>query len=742
VVNVPILCSSRITQVTVYARGALVRRQVALPPAEQLPAGDVDLCIEDVTPLCEPGSVRAAAPAGSRPIIAVTSALVVPSEPVPLPASQARVLELQGQLYSLDQQLDRLQSQRTSLLGLHPQPRLRPASPREKIDERMADALATAQLIGGVLGELDSRLRELTSERELTCRELDAALLVAAQASSAPSADGARHKRRIAVRLGGGGALTELAVLYVVPAARFWPTYTLRISEGGRKASWLIEALCAQRSGEDWRDVRLALSTADLIYDARLPELPSLRLGKAQPPARRGYRPPPEGLERMFAGYDRAFAGAVHGGAPPAAPIKEKEKEKEKEKDRADDLSLGDGALEITLDEVAREGGAYKKEARRSGAPAASFGASPHEVRPQSLRLGGPPPAPPAAAAPAAPAGYGVPSGSMVASASMPMPKRARAAPPVGGAAMLMERSVGGSGGYYGSVELDEEAPPSEPVGTGEPQDSWLDFDRLVLGGPGEGERRGRLTHRGDEETPRRQAATAAIEALSPGEQLRDPQATRGRFDHRYDAEGVVAIPADGQPQRVALLTAETSPALHMLSAPRERPEVYREAELQNPCDAPLLAGPVDVYVEGSLLTTAAIEHIDRGGTMRVGMGVEDRLRVARNVRSEEETVGLLAGSTVVTHTVTIELQSALGQSCQVDLFERLPVSDDKSVTIELVAARPEASPYTQAERGAPLRGGLQWRVVVPPAGKTRVEYQYRITLPAKTEIVGGNRRD
>ena len=29
--------------------------------------------------------------------------------------------------------------------------------------------------------------------------------------------------------------------------------------------------------------MRLSLSTADLIFDARLPELPSLRFGRAQP---------------------------------------------------------------------------------------------------------------------------------------------------------------------------------------------------------------------------------------------------------------------------------------------------------------------------------------------------------------------------------------------------------------------------------------------------------------------------
>src|SRR6185436_7705777 len=52
-----------------------------------------------------------------------------------------------------------------------------------------------------------------------------------------------------------------------------------------------------------------------------LPELPSLRFGRAQAPPRRAYRPAPEGLELMFAGYDRVFGRA--GPVPPpglAAP--------------------------------------------------------------------------------------------------------------------------------------------------------------------------------------------------------------------------------------------------------------------------------------------------------------------------------------------------------------------------------------------------------------------------------------
>jgi uncharacterized protein (TIGR02231 family) len=301
--------------------------------------------------------------------------------------------------------------------------------------------------------------------------------------------------------------------------------------------------------------------------------------------------------------------------------------------------------------------------------------------------------------------------------------------------------SADGAYGGGGAVEGDS-GDPGEPASL-DPADTWLDFDRLLLAENDDRSRRGRLTRSIDSAglTSARHA-NELLESLHPGDGLTDPQDSRGHFDHRYDAAGLVLVPSDGLPHRVAITSADTVPTLRLIAVPQLRAEVYREAELKNPSEAPLLAGPVDVYVEGSLLTTAAIAATDRGGSLSVGMGVEDRLRIARNVRSDEETVGLLGGSTQVTSHVSIELSSALGQQCVVEVFERLPVSDDKSLTIELVSARPEAKEYSQAERGSPIRGGLVWRLLLAAGGKGKIDYQYRVSFPARTEIVGGNRRD
>ncbi len=754
-----IVCASQITQVTIYARGALVTRRVILPDRQTLPDGDVDLVIEDLTALAEAGSMRAAFAAppisGEKPegkfsgrqIIAVRSALHVPkntAEPSPF---VARVQEIAGRLARAQAEFEHLQQERQKLAKTIPDPVLRTTSLVEKVDERIRDALATTELLFDIQTRVQSRLAEVEKQIADLQIALAAAELAASQAQSRPGT--AQPTRLATISLGGSGPLSGLTLSYMVPAARFWPLYTLRLTEnrdgskeGGRRATWMIEALVAQCSGEDWRGVRLALSTADLLLDARLPELPSLRIGRAQPPPRRGYRPPPAGLDELFAGYDRAFREVTSTNVPIPEPHTE----------AAPTQGGAQDVLENTAPEQAiLTGGVF--DLRQQAMPPPLAGAKGRSLAPPAKSARSTPPPASTTLAGFAAASMPPPAPPSFMPAPAPgaaEPQRARRA-----SRELVQRSGGttifepsrlsstlSEGGGYGGAPADLED-DSAAAPAYEPPDNWLDFDRLILCGPEHRARRGRLMRISESAslTTSRQASEQ-IESLRPAEGLSDPLTSRGHFDHRYEADGLFLVPSDGLAHRVVISSAETVPALRLLTVPRERPEVYREAELKNPCEVPLLAGPVDVYLEGSLLTTAIISAIDRGGALHVGMGVEERVRVARNVRSDEEVVGLLGGSTQMTHHVSIELSSALFQQCVIEVFESLPVSDDKSVTVELFSARPEPKEYTQAERGAPIRGGLIWRLLLPAGGKAKIEYQYRVLFPARTEIVGGNRRD
>lgn len=714
-----ISCESRIEAVTVHPRGALVTRVVTL---SALPDGDVDLRVPGLPLGSDPGTLRVEVRGGARRVVAAAVAVEVPAGVPSVGATVAEVERLEDEIAARRDEAGWLVAERRKLEAVRVAPRLRPGALDGRVDERLADALAASSLVGAIEEQIDGRLAALEDELFALERALDAAQLADAQTSSEARRGPLHPTRTATVRLDGSGAPERLSLTYVVRAARWWPAYTLRLRDGGAKASWQYEAWVAQRSGEDWSGVALSLSTADMILDARMPELPSLRIGRAAPQKeRRGYRPAPSGLDALFAGYARAFdhvsRAVTPGAGPPAlAPLVQV-------------------AIAAPKDEGKRRAKPQPAMMIESAAPPPP--APPPPQSPASMSLPGAPP----------PMMQAAPMAEMLRSAAPPQAKKGAAMrSPAPARAMALDVSaaappappMGGGGAAYGA-DAEEASLPDDVAGAEsiEPGEQWLHFDRLVLAGNDDRARRGRLVATAADTV---EGDATQLEGAAPAG-VRDPIGSRGHFDHRWDAAGRVQVPSDGLAHRVTVAEAEGEARSRYRTVPREAPEVYRELLVKNPFGAPLLAGPVDVYVGGALLLVAQLAGIDTGGAFTVGLGVEERLRVARNVHYDEKSAGFLGSSTATEAEVAIELRSALGHAVEVEVLDRHPTSGDNDLEVKLVSSTPPATPYKQTDRGRPIEGGLQFLVKLPPAGKGEARFRYRMTHASKMEIVGGSRR-
>jgi hypothetical protein len=708
-------CESRIERVVVYARGAVVTRKVTLP--ESLPEGAVELTLAGITALAEAGSVRALAQ-GEREVTAIKARAVIPKAPSKPGRLRERLRELELEGERLEDARNLAAQRRAELRGLAPSPQFTRWARRVDPAARFQDALALGGIVAEELHALDDRTRELDAAIEDNQRKLDAARLDAAQGTPGDLEGEARAALGVQVRLGPAGALVSLEIDYVVTAARWWPAYTARLSAAATRVTLGMDAFVAQASGEAWSGVKLSVATADLASDVRLPELRSLRLGRAQPPRRLGYRPPPAGLDAMFEGHDRSADRL------------------EIQTRQVGMIDALEGAADDTIEEMT------KGHARPEGG--GGYGPPQGMPQPRAAVMTAKAMAPPSGMTMSASMSMPAPAASR---ASMVMPqKKSRAmdmlarAPKeeAGDALTALEQTV-----TFGGAPPHAEPAAPEAI---EPDEVWLDFDALILADPLEPAnrwRRGRLTRDAAGATGSRiEAARASIQSLGAPPQARDPLATRGNFDYRYDAEGSADVPASGRPHRVAIGSAEGEARPRFVAVPREAAEVYREAEITNPFAAPLLSGPVEVFLDGALLTTSSLAFVDRGGLLHLGLGVEERLRVARNARVEEGSAGLLGGTTTVDHHITIDVASSLGHPVAIEVLDRIPVTSDKDIEIKLVSSKPASTRTTQAERGHPVRGGLAWNISVSPGEKQRIEVSYRVTLPAKNELVGGNRRE
>lgn len=690
---------STLDSVVVYAQGAVCRR---LARGSVSPGGRVR--VTGLPRSLDPGSLRAGVLGASG--LRVTEARVeVEAEPLGTgtPDELRREVERLSDEYAAAQgRRDRQLSLIEEVRALHPVP---PARRREDPHRRTpVDAwLELADFVDERLAGLHNRLVELEEALRNVEHELTLAADRLARASTdAPSAHVETTVCAVLTLDGTGDAEVELELEYGVPGAVWVPAYRLTHRQGDGSGRLVLRASVAQRTGEDWTGVRIALATADLRRRTDLPRLRSIRIGRSQPaPAPSGWREPPAGLVDLFSGYDAAGPGPATTAAPAA---------------------VGAGSAPMGA----------------AGGSASGPVPPPPPPPPAPQSYGGPPAAGPvpggADGAPPEVFGGGMPALPQPAGSRPGDRPRTGRRPSLAGAPAAMAPAAPGRAA--------PPPPPAPVAGPPQPSGAELDYAALVLCGPDEqGGRRGRLFPDSPfdpvaAEYRRRAEAVAALPL--PGQAVR-PRESAGSFDHRFDATARADIPSDGTWHTVTVGEIPVGLRTEYLCVPSVEQTVYATLVLSNATDQALLAGPVEVTVDDDFLLTAALPTLAPGGVRRVGLGPAEGIRVTRRANLHESTSGLRNNTTVLDHRVHVELANRLARPVTVEVRERVPVTSEPDVRIEERADWTAPEEGTGPDRHAP--GTRVWRLDLPAGATAALDGGYEIRIPTGKALVGGNRR-
>jgi hypothetical protein len=703
--------AATLSSVTIYREGALCTRILTLSPGAGPRLRLIGLPLS-----LEPGSLRARVTRGAdglrvldvRPQFDVELA-----DELQVPVEQRALEAAQDELARLTARHARVEAEIVELQGLQPrflEPR-RGAAPRQAPVDAM---LALGRFSGlGLAARLEER-RALTRQLEDAQRELTLRQRRLREAGSARRTERARLSRVAVVTLSGPVEDSgELSLEYLVPGARWAPSYALRLEPGLGGGTLQLRAAVAQSTGEDWTGVRLALSTGSLSRRAELPELRALKIGRTQPPPpRSGWREPPPGLEALFEAYDAARQ------APPPVP---------------------------------------------RSAPAPAEAPPPGRAAPSPKR-----PAPGAARLESSSKG-GAPTMSMPAPAA-PMSLREGGAP---AAKKAMLSDADSDGGVDASLEALEAAPfadgddlgfadPLEHVtaraaGLGQEQ---LDYGRLVMGDAADSQR-GRLQPGSPWDFAFVAgvsvhvevvvaAVTRAISQAAAVRQLPLPASCReveaiDHFDYRYDCAAPVDVASTGAWTTVPVMTCDVGLTPGYVTVPAVDPKVYRTLQVANRSRHALPPGPVDVTQGDAFLLSTTLPAIPPTATssQRLGLGVEEAIKVARKTTFKETTGGFLGGSTVLPHELEIEINNRLASPAPVEVRERVPwpAPDEKDLKVEEAEVSPQWELVETPLDGVVVKGARRWQVTVPAGGSIKLTAQFVIRMPGDRMIVGGNRR-
>ncbi len=714
---------SSIERVTVYRRGAKVRRRVELDaPTDTISIPNLPLALLDSSVRVSVVEVDGEADLVVRGVH--VGLYVAPIAELPEPPDDAEIRSLERRIEKLNVEREDLELEASLLADMEvlhrPEPeegKPPPASPiaaREMLESFVHEARTTRaarrRAIEDEAALLKKRLRELRARRD--------------EASNARRISANEITKTVVAKLSGieGAKRAVLALDYHVGGARWAPAYQVRLARDARSAEIVQRALVCQQTGEDWRGVRLALSTANPMSWTELPELSALRIGKRQdaPSSKRGYRPPPAGASQLYADYDRALQ-AVSRLVPREAPYVP-------------------SATHIAAPDVAVERRVVRRDIEAmttvGGMEGAAYGAAEEAAFDDLDEMAAPEPmarmAAPAAMAPP-PQPMAAREVTAVRSARKSASKRRKEvqADKGGIPAAVLEATV------YTQLVLQA---PSDAAGRQRlsPVDRRAQYLETL-------ERHGRRLDLDVvelvEQAVRR--AHAAADTELPRDAVEVGHAS-GAFDYTYDADAPVDVDSDGVFHSVPLGTRKSDCDVHYVVVPREDENVFRIADIENPLYAPLLSGPAELYVADEYVLTTSIDTVAPKGRLTLGLGVEQAIRCARNTRfSEARTSDKVVATNELVHDIAIELVNNLGRDVKCEVRERIPWPDeDAEVVVEEIDVSPAWAPYDQEERNAPLVGGRRWTVEVPARSEAKLSARYVVKIYANNEIVGGNRRE
>jgi hypothetical protein len=627
----------------------------------------------------------------------------------------------------------------------HPPP-ASPMSARLALDEMVDQAVQARMARHHALRD------QIQREEELIASLRDAL----ARISSASYIHAGEVSKTVVARLQWQSPVTGLALVleldYFVPGARWAPEYQCRVNRAGDQAVIWLRAVIAQRTGEDWRGVQIKLSTADPHGFTELPELAAIRIGRAQPPGqKRGFRPPPQGAAALFGDYDQSYQNLP---TPQSARWSSPSTHVEPlPADLWGDLvsqaaarrELRLSAAMAPMQEVSED----NADASRADYAAAESIASAAPPR-TAIRagIGGPSggaPMPSPAPGMAAPAHTDetvfmrkMPKKSAPAMHEERLPKAEESYDEDDYSALDDARGADGLGSAlrFGQLQL----PPFWDAGRGKLR--ALDSSALyreLLG------RAGRAPNFSVESQVAAMTSLAEqVGHLSLPQGCVDVRDAAGFFDYIYEADDPIDVPSDGVFHIVNLGVREAPCEVQYVVVPREDTHVFRVAHITNPTRAPMLPGPVEVYVQDEYILSTTLPSVAPRQQFRLGLGVEQSIKVARNTTYEERRSSETVVATAeLWHAIHIELINNLGRTIPIEVRERLPQPAPKAeVVVEEHKVTPAWERWEQQEQGHKIVGGRRWNLSLEPGVLTKLIAEYVVKIYAKNELVGGNRRE
>ncbi len=197
-----------------------------------------------------------------------------------------------------------------------------------------------------------------------------------------------------------------------------------------------------------------------------------------------------------------------------------------------------------------------------------------------------------------------------------------------------------------------------------------------------------------------------------------------------YRVQRPLAVPADGGPHKTMVARFDLDAALDHLAVPALAPEAYLRATVTNSSPLLLLPGPARVFHESQFVGETALETVAAGEEFELQLGVDDQVRVERELRRRSTGKAVIGGTRTIDIAYEITVENHRAGTARVSVHDHIPVSTDGEIKVRLRAASP--APASQDDLGE-----LTWDLSLGAGQTATAGYRFTVEHPAQVTVTG-----
>jgi uncharacterized protein (TIGR02231 family) len=204
-----------------------------------------------------------------------------------------------------------------------------------------------------------------------------------------------------------------------------------------------------------------------------------------------------------------------------------------------------------------------------------------------------------------------------------------------------------------------------------------------------------------------------------------------------YTIPHKVSVKPDGADNKLPVSTQALKANFEYSSFPKAEARAFLGSRVTNAKELQLLAGRINVFLEGDFVGTSNIGNIGPQEDFDLYLGADDSVKVKRELlekKVDETFIGNIPSATRKTNfKYKLTVENYKSRRIKVKLFEAIPVSQDDRIKIKINSVSIEPKEKDWKDR----KGIWLWEPELDPRQKQEITYSFTVEHPREMQVDG-----